>query len=157
MSFTVSARAFDGLDWSAWTDVTVNAIAVPADHAGLFDAPRVVSLTPGDPAQVFNDFVGTADFADIYRFDVAAPGTLNMNLSGLESGSAVRFLMGYDADGGVLTSPPPPEAPGWPNQFTNVSGSAPFSFAGPVQSGTYYLRILSQTDSTPYSLSLGSS
>jgi len=74
-SHTYSVRAFDGLEWSEWADFTVTGTAPRGDFPAT-SARTVVSLS-ATPA-VFDDYVGDADVSDVYEFQLAEPGWLEM-------------------------------------------------------------------------------
>ncbi len=77
---TFSVRAFDGVNWSAWTDFTVTTISQrPADN-GTFYAPKniLISTTP----VTYSGWLGELDGADYFRFDLARMQTLTIDLTG---------------------------------------------------------------------------
>jgi hypothetical protein len=66
-SYTIKARAFDGVDYSEWVESTLTVDGPPPDGAGntLANARHV---TPNTVGPTYRDWVGDDDPADYYHF-----------------------------------------------------------------------------------------
>jgi hypothetical protein len=145
----IAASGYDGHEWGLWWHWNIDTIVVPADLAGNdFASGRVVALT--STPQVFTDWVGSADAADIYTFTYAAEQSFHMVYTGTNPNAMVRVEV-YQSDGGtagnLLFGP------------GDVAGQTPLDlFMTPFPVGTYSLRITPLLGSnTDYSLSLSTS
>lgn len=125
---------------SANTDylLTLDSEAVDTDGAGnsMQDARDVGEL---DGRQQFNDWVGTTDSEDYYRFELETRGEVNLELTGL-SGDVDLYL--YDANGNRV-------ARSW------NGGNSDETIAATLDAGTYYVRVVPyQSTESTYHLSM---
>ncbi|MGQ0510709.1 MAG: hypothetical protein ACT4P9_08850 [Betaproteobacteria bacterium] len=143
----LSARAFDGMAWGDWQEITVTSQAgAPAlDIAG--NSPSAAA-----PVQLGNlvlaDAIGGADAADYFIFTVGSGQALDLDLDGITAGGSVQFAI-YQNSGGTLGA----LAAGTSPLVIDDDGfDGTISLAG----GTYYGELvpLSGTE-TPYNLTFG--
>lgn len=125
---------------SANTDylLTLDAEAVDTDGAGnsMQDARDVGEL---EGRQQFNDWVGTTDSEDYYRFELERRGEVNLELTGL-SGDVDLYL--YDANGNRITR-------------SYNGGNSDEGIAATLDAGTYYVRVVPyQSAESTYHLSM---
>jgi hypothetical protein len=118
---------------------------------GSSSALSTVTPDPGSsPGQAFNlgnlngtrtvnDFVGSADISDFYRFDLSAPSSLNIGLSGLSADANWQLL---NSSGTLIASS---------SQVGNLAESIDLSGLTP---GTYYAKVYQFSGDTNYSLKL---
>ncbi len=90
--------------------------------------------------QTFNDFVGSTDPYDYYRFTTKATGTVNISLTGLSA----------DADLQLISSA------GTSIQVSNNNGTVAESIVRTLSAGDYYVRVYRYSGDTNYTLSLSS-
>ena len=120
---------------------TVPSVGTPSDAAGntLATARNLGALTG---TSSFQDFVGSTDTNDYYRFTVAQASNFSLGLSGLTADADVQLL---DSSGVVL-------------QSSVVSGTTAESITRALSTGTYYVRVYPfGTANTNYSLTLTTS
>jgi hypothetical protein len=110
------------------------------DNAGntLTTASKIGALSS---TQTFNDFVGSTDTNDYYRFNVSNPSTVNLALNGMIANADVQLL---NSTGGVIAS-------------STAAGSNPDNVISILTPGTYYVRVypFDGNNNTGYNLSLG--
>ena len=118
---------------------------------GSSSALSTVTPEPGSsPGQAFNlgnlngtrtvsDFVGSTDINDFYRFDLSAPSSLNIALSGLSADANLQLL---NSTGTVIASS---------SQVGNLAESINLSGLTP---GTYYAKVYQFSGDTNYNLKL---
>jgi hypothetical protein len=85
-----------------------------------------------------NDFVGTADPNDYYRFTLANPSDFSLSLTNLTADADVQLL---NNNGSLITR-------------SATSGTSPESIFRTLAAGTYYIRVYQFTGDTNYTLSL---
>ncbi|WP_374489593.1 pre-peptidase C-terminal domain-containing protein [Zoogloea sp.] len=110
---------------------------MPVDNAGNTNTnARSIGLL-GSTAQSFNDYVGSDDTNDYYRFTLDSTRNLSLTLSGL---SADADLMLFNSTGGLL-------------RLSNQGGtlSESITYNG-LAAGTYFVRIYQFSGSTNYTL-----
>jgi trimeric autotransporter adhesin len=114
------------------------AQAVAIDLAGnTLAAAKNLGAISG--TQTFQDFVGSTDGNDYYRFTLANSSNFSLNLSGLQSDSDVELL---DSHGQQIA-------------YSNGAGNASESLQQLLSAGTYYVRVFSYASAdTRYSLKL---
>ncbi|MDB9535037.1 pre-peptidase C-terminal domain-containing protein [Dolichospermum planctonicum CS-1226] len=113
------------------------SLNVPADYAGntLATARAVGTLTG---AQSFNDWVGSADTNDYYKFNVGTQSNFSLSLTGLSADANIELL---NSSGGVISR-------------STVVGNTSESITSQLSAGTYYARVYQYSGDTNYSLSL---
>ncbi|MGA7936347.1 MAG: S8 family serine peptidase [Kovacikia sp.] len=121
---------------SAAASVPVSASS-SVDGAGntMADARNIGVLST---KQTFNDFVGSADPFDYYRFSLSATSTININLSGLAN----------DADLELISSS------ATSIQQSTAAGTASETITRTLAAGDYYVRVYRYSGDTSYILSL---
>ncbi|NMF59613.1 C2 family cysteine protease [Pseudanabaena yagii] len=120
---------------STYYNLNLSATVIPPDYAGnTLGTARNVTLSSS--TTTFQDWVGSADTNDYYRFTVANTSNLNLNLNGMTSDADVQLL---DTSGNTIQS------------STNAGTSAE-SIVRQVNAGTYYIRVLPYSGSTYYNL-----
>lgn len=85
-----------------------------------------------------NDFVGTIDPGDYYRFDLSETGNFHLNLNGLSGNLDVAL---YDRLGRLIAT-------------SMRSGTAAETLDRGLDAGTYYLHIYAQSGSSNYALQI---
>ena len=120
-------------------NLTLSASAIPTipDNAGntITTARNIGTLTG---SRFFQDFVGTSDTNDYYRFNVTATSNFSLALNGLTADADVQLL---NSAGVVI-------------QRSIASGTNPESITRTLTAGTYYARVHPFSGSTNYNLSL---
>ncbi|AFY42497.1 pre-peptidase C-terminal domain-containing protein [Nostoc sp. PCC 7107] len=119
-------------------NLTLAATAVSQpDGAGntLATARNVGTLSS---SQSFQDFVGTIDTNDYYRFNLTQTSNFNLLLNGLSSDADVQLL---NSTGGLI-------------QGSYGESSLSESITRTLNAGTYYIRVYPYTSSTNYNLTL---
>ncbi len=119
--------------------LTVNghltAVEMAADYAGnTLGTARNITLSSS--TTTFQDWVGSTDTNDYYRFTVADTSNLNLSLNGMTSDADVQFL---DVNGSLI-------------QSSANAGTSAESIVRQVNAGTYYIRVLPYSGSTYYNL-----
>lgn len=121
---------------------------------GSSSALSTVTPDPGSsPGQAFNlgnlngnrtvsDFVGSTDLNDFYRFDLSAPISLNIGLSGLSADANLQLL---NSSGTLIAS------------SAQVGNLAELINLPTLTPGTYYVRVYQFSGDTNYSLNLSTS
>lgn len=124
--------------YSGDTNYTLSLAANRLDRAGnSLAAARNVGVLRGSVS--FQDFVGSVDTNDYYRFSVGNTGTFRLTLNGLAADADVELL---NSSGGVI-------------QSSTASGSTPESITRALSAGVYYVRVYPYDNSdTNYNLSL---
>jgi trimeric autotransporter adhesin len=114
------------------------AQAVAIDLAGnTLAAAKNLGAIAG--TQTFQDFVGSTDGNDYYRFTLAKGSNFSLNLSGLQSDADVELL---DSRGQQIA-------------YSNGAGNTSESLKQLLSAGTYYVRVFSYASAdTRYSLKL---
>jgi trimeric autotransporter adhesin len=112
--------------------------AVAIDLAGnTLAAAKNLGAIAG--TQTFQDFVGSTDGNDYYRFTLAKGSNFSLNLSGLQSDADVELL---DSRGQQIA-------------YSNGAGNVSESLQQLLSAGTYYVRVFSYASAdTRYSLKL---
>jgi hypothetical protein len=127
------------LPYSGSTSYNLNlsATVIPPDNAGnTLVTARNVTLSSS--TTTFQDWVGSADTNDYYRFTVASTSNLNLSLNGLTSDADVQLL---NSSGSLI-------------QSSANAGTSAESIVRQVNAGTYYIRVLPYSGSTSYNLNL---
>jgi hypothetical protein len=88
--------------------------------------------------QTFNEFVGSADTVDYYKFTVSSGGTVNLGMSDLRNDADLYLL---SSSGATLAS-------------STRSGTSSESIAGTLTAGTYYVRTIRFSGDTTYTLGM---
>jgi hypothetical protein len=115
------------------------AIDVHQNDNSLATAFNVGALGGGSAGtQTFNEFVGSADTADYYKFTVSTAGTVNLSLSDLRSDADLNLL---SSSGATLAS-------------STRSGTSSESISLTLTPGTYYVRTIRFSGDTTYTLGL---
>ncbi|HEY9618513.1 MAG TPA: S8 family serine peptidase [Microcoleaceae cyanobacterium] len=114
---------------------TIATGVIIPDQAGntLADA-RDIGVLSGP--QTFDDFVGTADTNDYYRFTLDSPALFDLDLTGLSSDADVHLL---SSNGTLIAS-------------SIAAGINPESLSRTLTAGTYYIRIFPYNGDTNYTL-----
>ena len=108
-----------------------------ADGAGnTLGAARNISTLSG--SRSFQDFVGTIDTNDYYRFNLTQTSNFRLGLTGLGADADVQLL---NSSGAVI-------------QGSYGEGSLSESIIRTLNAGTYYVRVYPYSGSTNYSLAL---
>lgn len=89
-------------------------------------------------SQTFNDFVGSSDNNDYYRFTLSTAANFNLSLTGLSSDADVQLL---NSSGGVLAS-------------SEAGSTISEAIRQVLAAGSYYIRVFPYTGSTNYTLTL---
>ena len=123
-------------------NLTLSVFAIPTipDNAGntIATARNIGTLTG---SRSFQDFVGTSDTNDYYRFNVTATSNFTLALNGLTADADVQLL---NSAGVVI-------------QYATASGTNPESITRTLTAGTYYARVHPFSGSTNYNLTLSAS
>ncbi len=103
-------------------------------------SPYLGSLTSSSRSRSVNDFVGTTDTQDFYRFTVGDSGTLNVNLSRLSADADIDLL----SSNGTVVS-----------RSLNAGTRSEF-ITRDLTAGEYYIRVYQGTlaNNTNYNLDL---
>lgn len=107
---------------------TLDNTLATANDLGTLNAPQVI-----------NDFVGTTDTVDYYRFAIANPSTFSLLLDGMTANANVRLL---NASGQQIAA-------------STRTGITPDSISRILDAGTYFVQVLPVSGAnTNYTLSL---
>jgi hypothetical protein len=118
---------------------SLNSVAnnTPLDSAGnTLASARIISV--GTTSTSYQDFVGSTDTNDYYRFTLTDTRNLALTLSGLSADADVQLL---NSSGAVL-------------QSSALGGTSSESISRQLTAGTYYIRVFPYSGSTNYTLSL---
>ncbi|MEP0820563.1 DUF4214 domain-containing protein [Trichocoleus desertorum GB2-A4] len=109
----------------------------PPDYSGntLADA-RVINVATN--TNTYQDWVGSLDTNDYYRFNLSSTSNFNLNLNGLSADADIHLL---DANGNTLQ--------GSANSATNDE-----NIVRQLNAGTYYVQVFQFNGNTNYNLSL---
>ncbi|MFN9759225.1 MAG: C2 family cysteine protease [Pseudanabaena sp.] len=127
------------LPYSGSTSYNLNlsATVIPPDNAGnTLVTARNVTLSSS--TTTFQDWVGSTDANDYYRFNVGTQSNFSLSLTGLTANADVQLL---NSSGGVITT-------------SANTGTTSESIASLLSTGTYYVRVYQSSGNTNYSLSL---
>jgi hypothetical protein len=103
----------------------LNAATTPADNAGnTLSTARVVNLA--STPQTFQDWVGTQDTNDYYRFSVGSPSGFNLTLNGMSANADVHLL---NSAGAVIS------------RGTVSGNTGTETITSGLDAGTYYIRV----------------
>ena len=127
--------------YSGSTNYNLNLSAItvlPPDYAGnTLSTARNITL--GASTTTFQDWVGSTDTNDYYRFTLSNTSNFNLSLNGLSANADVQLL---DANGGVI-------------QSSANTGTSAESISRQLNGGTYFLRVLPFSGAnTNYNLNL---
>jgi subtilisin family serine protease len=124
--------------------LSTTTISVPVDNAGntLATARNIGNLSS---LQTFNDYVGTLDTNDFYRFTLNQTNNLTLNLSGLSADADMQLIQDVNGNGAIESG----EILAYPWQ----GGTQPENLTTALTAGTYYIRVFPYSSSTPYILS----
>lgn len=114
--------------------------SVTPDNAGnTLSGARTVTL--GTSSQTWNDWVGSTDTNDYYRFSLSAASNFRLTLSGLSANANVQLL---NSSGGVITS------------SLNTGSASEAISRDALAAGTYYIRVYPDASpaNTYYNLSM---
>ena len=113
------------------------SLNAPIDNAGntLATARAVGTLTG---SQSFNDWVGSADTNDYYKFNVGTQSNFSLSLTGLSADANIELL---NSSGGVISR-------------STAVGNTSESITSQLSAGTYYARVYQYSGDINYSLSL---
>jgi len=118
-------------------NLNLSATVIPPDNAGnTLETARNVTLSSS--TTTFQDWVGSADTNDYYRFNVGTQSNFSLSLTGLKANADVQLL---NSSGGVITT-------------SANTGTTSESIASLLSTGTYYVRVYQSSGNTNYSLSL---
>ena len=138
-NYVLSARAFDGIDWSEWEDVNVT-VATPADNAGN-DAGNARAVTLNSTVQTFGGWVGAGDGLDYYRFTVNGSERVVIGMGPADYAMGLTVQL-RDAQGNAEMPP------------MSISYGSGASYTTPaLEAGDYYLTV-GPAGNSSYSLSL---
>jgi hypothetical protein len=121
--------------------ITVNghltAVEMAADYAGnTLGTARNINV--GSATSTFQDWVGSTDTNDYYRFNIGNTSNFNLSLNGLTSDADVQLL---NSSGSLI-------------QSSTNGGTNAESIVRQLNAGTYYIRVLPYSGSTYYNLNL---
>jgi hypothetical protein len=91
--------------------------------------------------QMFNDYVGSNDTNDYYRFAIASRSVFSLQLDGLSADADVQLL---DSNGRVIAS-------------STLGGTSAESLSRTLSAGTYFVRVFPYSGSTNYRLTMSRS
>jgi len=122
--------------------INTSPASAPDDRGGdSASNPKAIG-TLASATQTFVDFVGNADGADVYRFDLAHLSTIDLQLDGLTA----------NADLQLFTVPLPAFSPETLISSSVNSGALPEEILQTVTAGTYFLRVQHVSGDTYYRL-----
>jgi trimeric autotransporter adhesin len=139
---TYYVRVFQGGFGSTNYNLGITATLVPPDTVGntLAAAKNIGALTA--TTRTFQEFVGTVDVNDYYRFTVAANSVLNLAVGGLDGDADVYLLNSAGVQIGLSG-----------NDSNTAESIQQF-----LAAGTYYVKVTAFTgNTTNYTLSLSAS
>ncbi len=121
--------------------ITVNGQRTSAelafDYAGnSLSTARNINI--GSSTTTLQDWVGSTDTNDYYRFNLSYNSTLNLSLNGLSADADVQLL---NSSGALI-------------QTSANCGTSAESIIRQLNAGTYYIRVLPYSGSTYYNLNL---
>ena len=118
--------------------LSATALAIP-DLAGNTPATARDLGTLSSITRTVQDFVGTTDTNDYYRFNLSATSNFSLALNGLTSDADVQLL---NSTGSVVI------------QGSYLEGSLSESITRTLSAGTYYIRVFPFNGATNYNLSV---
>jgi len=131
----------NGVSWTGWHEAggTVpTEIDVQPDYAGN-STGTARNLGTLSSTQSFEDFVGSADKDDFYRFSIANTSNFNLSLSGLSGDADVKLL---NSSGGEITR-------------STQGGFRSESISRELSPGTYFVQVYAYSvQNTNYKLSM---
>jgi subtilisin family serine protease len=136
---TYYVRVYPFSSNSTYYNLGLSAIpVVPPDYAGnTLGTARAVTLSSS--TTTFQDWVGSADTNDYYRFSLGGSSNLNLSLTGLTADADVQLL---NSAGTVIRS-------------STAGGSSSEFITQQLAAGTYYVRVYPfSSNSTYYNLGL---
>ena len=135
-TYFVRVFAYTSFDNTEY-DLTIST-SVTDDPGNTLDEAKEIVV--GEDPTTFNEWVGSSDRNDYYRFNINDSKNLSLSLSGLSSDADVQLL----DDGGSVVA-----------QSTN-SGSNSETIEAQIGAGTYYIRVNAylSLDNTDYSLTI---
>ncbi|MCX5934263.1 MAG: C2 family cysteine protease, partial [Pseudanabaena sp. LacPavin_0818_WC45_MAG_42_6] len=122
---------------STFYNLNLSATVIPPDNAGN-TLVTARNITLGSSTTTFQDWVGSTDANDYYRFNVGTQSNFSLSLTGLTANADVQLL---NSSGGVITT-------------SANTGTTSESIASLLSTGTYYVRVYQSGGNTNYSLSL---
>ncbi len=130
-------RVYSDSPESTYYFLSLAATVIPTDGAGntLGNALNIGDLN-GD--RTFQDFIGTEDTNDYYRFNLQNNSNFTLSLSDLSSDAEVQLL---DNTGQVIES-------------STGAGSSTETITRSLTAGRYYVRVYPYSGSTDYTLNL---
>lgn len=96
--------------------------------------------------QQLNDFVGSIDPTDFYRFQINTPSNFNLLLNGMSADADVRLIRDDNSNGIVEFGEVLDRSVAW--------GSTPEQIDGMLSPGIYYVEVYQFSGDTPYTLTL---
>ena len=123
-------------------NLTTAAISVPVDPGNTLATARDIGIL--NSLQTFNDYVGSGDANDFYRFTLNGTNSVNLNLSGLSADADFQLIQDVNGNGAIDSG----EILAYPWQ----SGTLPESLAIGLAAGNYYIRVFPYSGSTTYTL-----
>ncbi len=132
-SYFVKVSRVSGL--GNYTLSMTNSVIV--DYAGntLSAAKNIGALTT--TASTYQDYVGTFDTADYYKFTLSQESTVSLALTGLSANASLQVLKSNGTSAAI----------------SDNSGTADETISTTLAAGTYYIRVYDTVGSTAYTLS----
>jgi hypothetical protein len=134
-TYYVRAYRYSG-DTNYTLALSATAVTPPDGAGNSVAAARNLGTLSG--TQTFNDWVGSVDTDDYYRFSLAGQSNFSLTMSGLSNNADVSLL---DVNGAVITS------------STN-GGTSAEAISRTLGAGTYYVRAYRFSGDTNYTLAL---
>ncbi len=123
-------------------NLTTAAISVPVDPGNTLATARDIGIL--NSLQTFNDYVGSGDANDFYRFTLNGTNSVSLNLSGLSADADFQLIQDVNGNGAIDSG----EILAYPWQ----NGTLPESLAIGLAAGNYYIRVFPYSGSTNYTL-----
>jgi subtilisin family serine protease len=117
--------------------ININGLAIAVEQDNFLSTAR--AITVGSTTTTYQDWVGSSDTNDYYRFTLANTSNFNLSLTGMTADADVRLL---NSAGSTITS-------------STSGGSTAESISRQLGAGTYYVQVFPySTSNTSYNLSL---
>ncbi|BBD58390.1 peptidase [Nostoc sp. HK-01] len=112
------------------------SLTASADAGNSLTLARNIGTLSG--TRTFNDFVGSTDLNDYYRFTLGSASNFSLNLSGLSADADVVLL---NSSGATI-------------QSSALAGTASENISRQLTAGNYYIRVYPYSGNTNYTLAL---
>ena len=123
-------------------NLTTAAISVPVDPGNTLATARNIGIL--NTLQTFNDYVGSGDANDFYRFTLNGTNSVNLNLSGLSADADLQLIQDVNGNGAIDS--------GEILASSTQGSTLPENLIRDLTAGTYFIHVFPFSGSTNYTL-----